>query len=63
MNERSINLMKYSIIFSLISVQLIASFSKREQESYAQAGSVAEEVLSCIRTVTSLNGQKQDLRR
>ncbi|XP_052275142.1 ATP-dependent translocase ABCB1-like isoform X2 [Dreissena polymorpha] len=43
--------------------KLMASFSKREQDAYACAGSVAEEVLSCIRTVTSFNGQKQDLHR
>ena len=41
----------------------MASFSKREQDTYASAGSVAEEVLSCIRTVTSFNGQKQDIHR
>ncbi|XP_067658455.1 ATP-dependent translocase ABCB1-like isoform X1 [Haliotis asinina] len=41
----------------------IASFSKREQEKYAEAGSVAEEVLSCVRTVISFNGQKQEIKR
>ena len=42
---------------------MIANFSKREQETYAEGGGVAEEVLSCIRTVTSFNGQNQDLKR
>ncbi|KAL4217465.1 tRNA N6-adenosine threonylcarbamoyltransferase [Mactra antiquata] len=43
--------------------KMMASYTKREQDNYAQAGSVAEEVLSCIRTVTSFNGQSQDLVR
>ncbi|XP_060570521.1 ATP-dependent translocase ABCB1-like isoform X2 [Ruditapes philippinarum] len=43
--------------------KLIANFSKREQETYAQGGGVAEEVLSCIKTVASFNGQNQDLKR
>ncbi|ESO91246.1 hypothetical protein LOTGIDRAFT_153678 [Lottia gigantea] len=43
--------------------KLVASYSKKEQTSYAQAGSVAEEVLSCIRTVTSFNGQKKEINR
>ncbi|XP_045177444.2 ATP-dependent translocase ABCB1-like isoform X2 [Mercenaria mercenaria] len=43
--------------------KLIANFSKREQEIYAEGGGVAEEVLSCIRTVASFNGQNQDLKR
>lgn len=42
---------------------MLTTFSKREQDKYAKAGSVAEEVLSCIRTVTSFNGQAQDIQR
>nr|XP_022339240.1 multidrug resistance protein 1-like isoform X1 [Crassostrea virginica] len=38
----------------------LRNYTKREQESYAGAGSVAEEVLSCIRTVISFNGQRQE---
>ncbi|XP_070561508.1 ATP-dependent translocase ABCB1-like isoform X2 [Ptychodera flava] len=43
--------------------KVIASFATREQEAYAQAGSVAEEVLSCIRTVTCFNGQAKECER
>ncbi|KAK3105070.1 hypothetical protein FSP39_016614 [Pinctada imbricata] len=43
--------------------KLIRSFTTREQEQYAAAGSVAEEVLSCVRTVISFNGQNQELKR
>lgn len=41
-------------------IQFIRNYTKKEQESYAGAGSVAEEVLSCIRTVISFNGQRQE---
>ncbi|XP_060073738.1 ATP-dependent translocase ABCB1-like [Ylistrum balloti] len=39
------------------------SLSKNAQASYSDAGSIAEEVLSCIRTVISHNGQKQERNR
>ncbi|XP_074654241.1 ATP-dependent translocase ABCB1-like [Tubulanus polymorphus] len=43
--------------------KLIQSYSNKEQQSYAKAGSVAEEVLSCIKTVTSFNGHQKELKR
>ncbi|XP_023931974.1 multidrug resistance protein 1-like [Lingula anatina] len=43
--------------------KVIASYSTREQQAYAAAGSVAEEVLSSIRTVVSFRGQKKEIRR
>ncbi|WAR14100.1 MDR1-like protein [Mya arenaria] len=49
------------VVSSAFMGKLMVSFSKREQDAYAAAGSVAEEVLSCIRTVTSFNGQRQDI--
>ncbi|XP_052821017.1 ATP-dependent translocase ABCB1-like isoform X1 [Mya arenaria] len=51
------------VVSSAFMGKLMVSFSKREQDAYAAAGSVAEEVLSCIRTVTSFNGQRQDIDR
>ncbi|XP_069111959.1 ATP-dependent translocase ABCB1-like isoform X2 [Argopecten irradians] len=39
------------------------NLSKNAQESYSAAGSIAEEVLSCIRTVISHNGQRQERNR
>ncbi|XP_071479160.1 ATP-dependent translocase ABCB1-like [Diadema antillarum] len=42
---------------------LITSFSKAEQEAYAKAGSVAEEVLSCIRTVIAFGGEQKEVQR
>ncbi|KAH8337520.1 hypothetical protein KR067_013124, partial [Drosophila pandora] len=35
----------------------------REQESYAGAGNLAEEILSAIRTVVSFGGEKQEVER
>ncbi|XP_063965533.1 ATP-dependent translocase ABCB1-like [Lytechinus pictus] len=43
--------------------KILTSFSKREQESYADAGSVAEEVLSCIRTVVAFGGEQKEVDR
>lgn len=37
--------------------------AKREQKKYAAAGAIAEEALSCIRTVLAFNGQKQEADR
>jgi hypothetical protein len=43
--------------------QLIAIAVKQEQDNYAKAGAIAEEVLSCIKTVIAFNGQKQEIKR
>jgi len=44
-------------------LQLIAQAVKQEQENYAKAGAIAEEVLSCVRTVMAFNGQEAELKR
>lgn len=43
--------------------RMIASATKSEQEKYGVAGAIAEEVLSCIRTVIAFNGQTQEIAR
>ncbi|XP_059164342.1 ATP-dependent translocase ABCB1-like [Physella acuta] len=43
--------------------KLMASYSAREQEKYAKAGAIAEEVLSCIRTVISFNGHSKEIKK
>ncbi|XP_077998882.1 ATP-dependent translocase ABCB1-like isoform X2 [Glandiceps talaboti] len=50
-------------IVSGLMAKVITSFATKEQEAYAGAGSVAEEVLSCIRTVTCFNGQRKERQR
>jgi len=42
---------------------MIATQSAREQQKYGKAGGVAEEVLSCIRTVASFGGERREIRR
>jgi len=42
---------------------MIAGSTKKEQKIYALAGAIAEEVLSCIRTVIAFNGQAQETAR
>ena len=46
-------------VFSVVTTK----FTKFELNSYAKAGEIAEEVLSSIRTVTSLGGQPEELAR
>ncbi|XP_071946246.1 ATP-dependent translocase ABCB1-like [Antedon mediterranea] len=48
-----------AICGSLIT-KIVTEFAKKEQDSYAKAGSVAEEVLSCIRTVVAFGGEEKE---
>ena len=43
--------------------QLVASYTTKEQKAYARAGSIAEEVISCIRTVASFGGEDKEAHR
>ncbi|CAG8780549.1 1292_t:CDS:2, partial [Acaulospora colombiana] len=43
--------------------KLLAAASKEGQDAYAAAGSIAEQVISGIRTVTAFNGQERELQR
>nr|XP_005998568.2 PREDICTED: multidrug resistance protein 1 [Latimeria chalumnae] len=43
--------------------KVLTSFSSKEQNVYAKAGSVAEEVLSAIRTVVAFGGQEKEIQR
>ncbi|RHZ80336.1 hypothetical protein Glove_137g129 [Diversispora epigaea] len=43
--------------------KLLAASSKDGQDAYAKAGSIAEQALSGIRTVTAFGGQERELRR
>ena len=42
---------------------MIATFATVEQNHYASAGSVAEEVLSAIRTVVAFGGEYREVER
>ncbi|XP_061676126.1 ATP-dependent translocase ABCB1-like isoform X2 [Syngnathoides biaculeatus] len=43
--------------------KVLASFTSKEQNAYAKAGAVAEEVLSAIRTVFAFSGQQKEIER
>jgi len=47
----------------LLVLQMMASFSSKGLNAYAKAGSVAEEVLSSIRTVAAFAGEKKEIAR
>jgi len=49
--------------FDYCLTQLMSSTSEKELKAYAKAGSVAEEVLSAIRTVVSFGGQEKECAR
>lgn len=49
-------------LFSAYLGRMLATSTKREQEKYALAGAVAEEVLTSIRTVFALGGQRQEIK-
>ena len=42
---------------------MMASLQNKEQGAYAKAGSVAEEVLSSIRTVSAFGGEDKEVER
>lgn len=41
----------------------MASFTVREQNAYASAGSVAEETLSSVKTVVAFGGEQKEIDR
>lgn len=41
----------------------MAKFTVREQNAYASAGSVAEEVISSIKTVLAFGGERKEIER
>ena len=42
------------------SIQIISSFSVREQTAYASAGAIAEQAISSIRTVVAFGGEQKE---
>lgn len=44
-------------------MKLAIAFTTRQQGAYAKAGSVAEEVISCIRTVVAFGGEDKEAER
>eukprot|EP00118_Oscarella_pearsei_P018352 m.187919 g.187919 ORF g.187919 m.187919 type:complete len:679 (+) comp39371_c1_seq11:47-2083(+) len=50
-------------VLGLLEAKLVSSLTGEEQEAYAQAGSVAQEVISCIRTVVAFGGEDKEAER
>ncbi|KAJ7379512.1 ABC transporter B member 11 [Desmophyllum pertusum] len=46
-----------------VMAKLLTSFTTKELDAYAKAGSIAEEVLSSIRTVAAFGGEKKEIVR
>ena len=47
----------------LVWIQIVTQFTSREQNAYAKAGAIAEEVLSSIRTVIAFGGEEKEAQR
>lgn len=50
-------------LYYCILLQIVAKFTVREQNAYASAGSVAEEVISSIKTVLAFGGERKEIER
>uniref|UniRef100_A0A0K0DXY4 ABC-type xenobiotic transporter n=1 Tax=Strongyloides stercoralis TaxID=6248 RepID=A0A0K0DXY4_STRER len=57
------SLSPFMVICGFFLAKLMATAAKREAEKYAIAGTIAEESLSSIRTVTAFNGQQRECKR
>lgn len=53
----------FMAISGAILAKLTAAFTSKEQKQYAYAGTVAEEVLSSIRTVFAFGGETKEVAR
>lgn len=53
----------FAMPLCFLDCQLIAQATLKEQTAYAQAGSVASEALSSIRTVSAFGGEEKELER
>jgi ABC-type multidrug transport system fused ATPase/permease subunit len=55
--------MDTKLTYDVLDFQIIATQSAREQQKYGKAGAVAEEVLSCIKTIQSFGGEQREIKR
>lgn len=53
---------EFNFHFSCI-IQIITGFTTKELKAYAEAGSVAQEVLSSFRTVVAFGGEDKEVER
>jgi len=50
-------------VFGALAAKVQTSFAQKEMEAYGQAGVIAEEVLSAVRTVVAFGGEKKEVAR
>ena len=58
-----LSMMPLMAIFGGIAAKVQTSFAEKEMEAYGQAGALAEEVLSAVRTVVAFGGQQKEVQR
>ena len=58
-----LSLVPLNAFFGGVAARVQSSFAGKEMESYAKAGSIAEEVLSALRTVVAFGGQEKEVER
>ena len=63
MTDYNFTIISTLIMYQIIILQVITTFTQREQETYGLAGGIAEEVLSSIRTVVAFGGEKNETKR
>ena len=51
------------VIAGGLTAKVMASLTSKEQTAYAEAGAVAEQAISSIRTVVAFGGEEEELRR
>ena len=51
------------VLTSFLSGKVMTEVSYKEKTAYAAAGSIAEEVISSIRTVVSFGGENREIKR
>ena len=61
--QSSITQLKSYLDISIVSIQLGVALTQKELNAYAKAGSIAEEVLSSIRTVVAFGGEQKECSR
>ena len=58
-----LSMMPLMSVFMGIGAKVQTSFAEKEMEAYGQAGVIAEEVLSAVRTVVAFGGQEKEVDR
>ena len=57
-----LSMMPLMIIFGGAAAMIQSKFAEKEMEAYGKAGTIAEEVLSAIRTVVAFGGQSKEIK-